>query len=408
MSAFRFYISYPTNGTEYSDFIDITDDVYDNSAGNLKQNLASNDYDIGSIKFNKITLNLRNETGKYSDAINPLSVFTFKRDETILRIDWDRNFDAAACGSSPCGFTFLSAPVEVYKGLLDDNSSKFDATSQTQTFNFLGLESIIQKVPVNFPSLSVGDTLNTTVFNILNQTKIKQFLTVDISNINVDFDYLPDDISSLENKNCLEALDDILLITNSILYVKNSTVFVTSRGEGATSVFTFYGPSSDLGIENLHSVSSYTLGINRTFNFWLWEDTNISQSFADSIERYGERKKVIKSDLITDNGKITAVLNRLLNEFGFPKRELEIEVPLITAIVKGIFLLDKINIDYPSDYRANEDDTLVARYAQQRYGQATYVQSISSLIIDVATNWKILNRTIQVRNHKITFKVREV
>ena len=191
MSAFKFFISYPTNGTEYSPFIEITDDVYDSSVGSLKQNLASNEYDVGTIKFNKISVVLRNETGKYSDAINPLSIFTFKRDQTILRIDWDRNYNQADCGSTPCGHSFLSVPIEVYKGLLDDNSSKFDATSQIQTFHFLGLESIIKKVSVPFSSLSVSDSLNTTVYNILNQTKIKQFLVVDISNINVCVCNLP-------------------------------------------------------------------------------------------------------------------------------------------------------------------------------------------------------------------------
>lgn len=407
MGAFRFFISYPINASTYSDYEEITDDVLESSVGTLKQNLASNEYDIGTIKFNKISCVLRNETAKFSEANNPNSIFTYKRDDSILKIEWDRNTEPVECGNFYCGYSFLSEPIEVYRGLLEDNSSKFDADTQTITFNFLGLDSVVAKVQVPYSSLSGGDTLETTVYNILNQAAITKFLIVDAGNINVGFDVLPDDISSLENKTCLEALNDILLITGSVMYVQGETVIVSNRGEGAVSQFIFYGPSSDLGIENLHDVSEYTLGLNRTFNFFQWVDTNTTQFFTDSIETYGLRKKEISSDLITNTTKRTNILNYLLTEFGFPKIELDIVVPMTSEIV-NLFLLDKINIDYPADYRANLDDSLPARYGTARYGESRYIQAVSSMIIGVATNWKILNRSVNVKNQTITFKVREV
>lgn len=408
MSAFRFYISYPINNLEYSEFIEITSDLLENSAGNLKQQLSSNEYDIGTIKFNKISIVLDNQKGTYSEAINPVSIFTFKRDQTILRIDWDRNVDQADCGNCSPGFTFLSQPIEVYKGLLEDNSSKFDAENQTQTFNFLGLESIIGKTQVPFSSLSVSDDFNTTIFNILNQTEITKLLTVSQANINVGLNLVPDDIADLEDKKCLAALNDLMLLSGSVLYIEDATIFVKDRKESNDLKFTFYGPSSDRGIENLHDVSAYTLGENRTFNFFKWRDTSVRQSFQDSIDRFGFRDKEINSELITDSGKQTQILNYLLNEFGFPKKELDIVVPLTSEIVEQIYFLDKIKIDYPADYRVDETDDTISRYAQSKYGQARYLQAISSLIIDVNTDWKVLNRSVNIRNHTINLKVREV
>jgi len=73
-----------------------------------------------------------------------------------------------------------------------------------------------------------------------------------------------------------------------------------------------------------------------------------------------------------------------------------------------VFLLDKINIDYPIDYRESPDDVIVARYGKARYGQARYVSGVFSLIINVATNWKILNRSISVKQDEISFKIREI
>lgn len=408
MSAFKFYLSVLEEGNIYSDFVEITNDVLESSVGNLKQMLASNEYDIGSIKFNKIKINLRNEKARYSEANNPLSIFNVKRDESIIRIDWDRNEDTIWCGNFPCGLSYLSAPITVYKGLLEDNSSKFDVEEQIQSFNFLGMESIIGKLQVPFSSLSVLDDAETTIFNILNQPQITKFFTVDQSNISVATNFTPDDIASLENKKSLEALDEILFLAGAVLYIKDDTIFVTTRLESATSKFTFYGPSSDLGIENLHDVSSYTLGLNRTFNFWKWKDSTVTQSFTDSIERYGFRDKEVTSELITNPVTQSAILNALLNEFGFPKVELDITVPMYSPIVNDIFLLDKINVDYPADYRGNEDDKLPATYGTAVYGTDSYIQANSSLIIDVSINWKVLNRNINVKQHTITFKIREV
>jgi len=408
MSAFTFYLSTPLNDGTYSEFEDITEDVLASSVGNLKQDLSSNEYDIGTIKFNKISVNLRNEKARYSEANNPLSIFTFKRDETILKIMWDRNADKISCGSFACGLTYLSAPIEVYKGLLEDNSSKFDSDEQIQTFNFLGLESVIGKVSVDFSALSVLDSVETTIYNILNQAKITKFISVSLSNISVNLSFVPDSIASLENKKCLDALDELLFLSGAVLYVKNSEVIVSNRDGGATSAFTFYGPSSDLGIENLLNLGSYTLGLNRTFNFWKWKGTSVIQSFADSIDNFGYRDKEIESDLITNPVIQTAILNSLLNEFAFPKIELDIEVPMTSPIVNKIFLLDKINIDYPADYRGNESEELPATYGKAIYGESSYINATSSLIIDITTNWKILNRKISVKGDKLTFKIREI
>ena len=174
MSAFKFYLSVPKNAVEYTDFLDITDYVIESDVGNLSLNLASNEYDIGSIKFNKISVNLNNVSAKFSRAGNVLSLFTFKRDEAILKIEWDRNVNTISCGSFPCGLTYLSEPIEIYKGFLEDNSSKFDSDNQIQKFNFLGQSSLIGKTPVDFASLSNGILVNDAIFNILNQDKIKK------------------------------------------------------------------------------------------------------------------------------------------------------------------------------------------------------------------------------------------
>lgn len=399
-------MSFPNSNEGYDDFIDVSDDVISNSFGRINQKLEADEFNVGKITFGNLKFVFRNEDSKYSEAVNPTSIFPFKRDKTIVKIEWSRNTHPPRCGQSPAGHTFLSREKVVFKGLLEDNSTNFDVDSQAITFSVLSMDSIIKNVDTPFSDLSVSDNAETLLFTILNQTKITQFFTVDAGNINVSNNFVPDDISSLENTTCLESIQEILKIANSIMFVRDDTLYIRSRTEDVSSSFTFFGPSSDSGIENILNISGYSEGLNRTFNFWTFDGTTQSVEFADSIEKYGRRKKEISSDLITDSGKITTVLNSYLTEFGFPAKEFDLTVPMTTPIVQ-IGFLNKINVDYPADVLPLLDE-VVARYGQAVYDEARYAKTVNSLFIAIETDWKILNISINPRSQNMVFKVREV
>lgn len=406
MSAFNIFMSYPTI-EGYSDFVDITEDVLESSISSIKQALESDDFDIGKITFDNLKLTLRNEESRYSEASNASSIFPLKRDQTIIRIDWGINSFGHSCGNSPCGYTFLSYDRTLFKGLVEENSTIFDVETQNVTFKVLGLDSIINKQPTPFGDLLVTDDANTLVYKILNQPKITQFFEVNPANIDCKNNFLPDDIATLEGKNALESLQDIFLLANSIMYVRDDKIFVKARQETPESQFIFYGASSNEGIENIATVSEYGIGLNRTWNFWFWEDTDYQVSFIDSIELYGERRKGIFSELINTEAKIMIVLNSYLDEFGFPKTELTLTVPMYTPIV-DLGFLDQVNIDYPSEVLPTIDE-FSSKYNQARYDSGfKYNRVQNSLFISISQAWKILNRKINVKQHEIEFKVREV
>lgn len=408
MSSFRVYFSYPNPLNEYSAFEEVTNDVLENSFGSIKEDLESNEFDVGALTFGNITLKMRNETAKYSEATNASSIFPFKRDRTLVKITWDRNITLAACGYFAAGHTFLSNEIKVFEGFIEDNASSFDVEKQTQMFKVLAKDSIIQREETPYSTLDVADDIETHIFNILNQANITKFLTVDASNISVDNNLVLDDITPLENTNCLEALQEILLVGNAVLYVNdNDEIIVRTRQEDASSSFIFYGPSSDNGIENISNISKYKLALNRCFNYWTWEDNSVAPvQFADSVALYGQRKKQLRSELITDNSKKTIILNSYLNEFGFPQVELNLTAPLISEIANLRFL-NVVNIDYPSELLPVADD-LSSRYSIDRYGEARYANTINSLFISISEEWKILNININTQSHEVTFKLRGV
>lgn len=406
MSDFRIYFSYPNSSDGYSDFEEVTDDVLSSSIGSISEQLEANEYDVGAITFGNIKLVFRNETAKYSEASNASSIFPYKRDKTIVKITWNRNTYPAACGNTPCGNTFLVDDVTVFKGLLEDNSTSFDVKSQTIEFQFLSMDSIISKVDTPYSSLSVSDDAETLLYTILNQTDITRFFTVSASNISVSNNFTPDSIANLEDTTCLESVQEILKMANAIMFVRNDILYIRSREADASSSFTFYGPSSDNGIENIHNISKYNVGLNRCFNYWKWEDTTLTQVFTDSITKYGLRKKDLSSALITNNTKRTNVLNSYVTEFGFPATELTLTAPMTTEIV-GLGFLNRVNIDYPSEVVPTLDEQ-VSRYGQSVYGTNRYAKTINSLFIASTRNWKILNRKINTRTQQIEFKLREI
>lgn len=406
MAAYTFYLSFPNPDGTYSDFLEVTDDVLENGLGNLKQTLESNEFDVGKITFGNIDITLRNEHSRYSDALNPSSIFTHKRDETILKIVWNRNDFDMWCGNWACGYAFLSPPQIVFEGLLEDGNTEFDTDSQTIKFRFMSLDSIINKTDTPYSSLLVSDTATTLLYKILNQTKITQFFEVSPANISVSNNFVPDSIASLENKKCLDSIQEILKLANAILFVRDRVIYVRTRVPDPTPSFTFYGPASDNGIENILDISKYSIGLNRTFNYLKWANTTIVQKFDDSIALYGKREKEIDSDLITTTPKRTAVLLSYLTEFGFPIIELNLTAQLTTEISQLGFL-NRIVIDYPYDILVAKDE-ISARYNQARYSQDKYARTVNSMFISSSRNWKILNINTNTKNHTVEYKLREV
>lgn len=406
MAAFDVFMSYPT-AEGYSDFIDITDDVLESSLGDIKQALEADEFNVGKITFDSFDITLRNEDATYSEAANATSIFPIKRDQTIIRVEWNINSYPEACGNTPCGLTFLSTKRNVFKGLIEENSASFDVVTQEETFRVLGMDSVINKEPTPFSVLDVSDDMNTLVFKILNQDRITRFFLVDQANISCKFNFVANDISYLEGTTCLKSLQEIFKLSNSIMFVKDDIVYVKERSESVDSKFTFYGNSSNEGIENISKISDYGTGLNRTFNYWRWGDTSLVRFFADSVDLHGTREKSIDSELVTDPVIQTAILDSYLGEFGFPKTELKLTVPMYTPIVDLSFL-DKINIDYPSEVLPTLTGT-ASKYNQARYDSGfKYNRILNSLFISVSQDWKILNKVTKTKKQVLEFKIRRV
>lgn len=391
------------------EFIDVTDDVDIRSVGKIKQKVDGSNFDVGIFRFTDFKFTLRNDHGKYSEPGVLQSIFTDKRIDSIVKVEWSQNEFGPICGIAICGEDTLGDDVSTFYGLLNDSSSTQNIRDNKITFSVQGLESIFNKVETNFSALSGTEVISDIIFDVLNQSGVTRLMTVDAGNISCDIDQVPDTIADLEETTIKEALDILLEASNSILYVTpdTQTVFVKARNPTASVVRTFYGQSSNVGSEDIVDLKKISQGINRTFNFLKWEDTTITSKDNSSIDIYGVRKKDIDNNLITDTTKRQNVLDAYKNEFAFPKRELMLTSILDYSTVE-LFFMDRIAIDYPTVFYPATLSDDIPRYGLGIYGQDKYPLGTWSLTITPETNFKIIGRTIDLKKGIVEFSIREI
>lgn len=406
MSRFTCYITPFLEDGTYGTEVEVTDHVIIDSFSNISQQIDSNEYDVGVLTFNDLDVRLRNESGLYSEPSVVGSMFRYKRSDSIFRVAWQIENQGCVCGFATAGLTKLSTVETVYEGLINDEASTTDLVTQQTTLKVLNMESILSKVLVPFASLSVGMTVSQIALILLNQTAITNLLTVDIANLVPLINTVTDSIEDLETMTVKEAFDELLKISNSILYVKNRIVYMKARTPGASVAANFYGPMSINGLENIQNISKIKTGMSQMFNYLKWKDTTIAISDADSITAYGIKKKEFDSTLVTDTTKRQTILTSYANEFAFPHENFVLHVPVNYETI-GLFFLDRIAIDFPTIYSIPEDRE-IAVYGLTKYGQAYYPVRESTLTIEFERRFKIVGIDIDVDNQLFEFNIREI
>jgi len=406
LSRTKVYITpFDVNGI-YTAEIDITKWV--EGIGAIAIDTDSSDYQIGVFRNSNVKLDLNNRRGLFSDISIYQSIFRYKRSDAKVRITFLESDELPYCGTAICGSAPLVEEVTVFEGLLNDESLTEEAGREIVSFIALGFESVFGRITVPFASIAVGDSVSSLLFTLLNQTDVTGLLTLDVANINPSLNQITDAVADLKNITVKAAIDKLLLLSNSILYIKNRTIYVTSRAASAALMFTFYGQASTNGAENIQNVKNITNGKNRIFNYFSWsESTAVSQS-SPSVSLHGAKIKQLSSTLFTNNVKQLAIQSALVSEFRFPMQELELETPLTQEVI-ALNLLDKINIDYPTVYVPSEFDLPVCGLAVCADPvKATLPLGLWSLQIPSDRRYKILKRSLDFKAMKATFKMREI
>jgi hypothetical protein len=407
-SVWRVYIKPFDDYRQYADWIEVTDDVDSNSIGSIAVDLDNTEYDIGVYRNSSFKLTLRNDHGKYSDVGSSKSIFKYKRSNSLCKVTWSIDEQQPICGVAICGEVYLSEEVDVFVGLLNDDSLSMDLDVQKVSFSVLGRESIFLRTVVPFDTVNSGDLISETLLLILDQPEVTSVLTVSSGNISVGLDQTIDSLTGLQNKTIQEGLNKLLLAGNSVLYIDGDAIKVAPRTPTADVQATFYGQASPLGPENVVNIKAIKNGVGKVFNFITWRDTSLVSQDETSISIYGVRKKEIEFDVFTgipDDTKRQSILDSIRDEFKNPKMEFDLYVPMTYETI-ALKLLDRINIDYPTIYYPSEAPLPICGVAV--CGQAVLPKAKWDFKLTTLDHFKIIGRSIDLKASVIKLKVRGV
>ncbi len=399
-NSWRFYITPFLDSGEYGTEVEVTKDVVFNSLGTIQLSFDNSDYDIGILRNSNLSITMNNVLGAYSDVDVNESIFRYTRSNSKFRMTYRREENPNYAGMMVAGQTVLCTEVDVFVGLIDDNSAQTNLKDHLLPLSVLGYESLLDVAPV--PTLANGDSVATTLYKLLNQTTITDYLTVALVNITPDEDQTIDDISPYEASTAKEAISDLLLASNSVLYIKDLVVYVVPRTATVAVQKTFYGQAALDGIENIISIDSVRSGFAKVFNYLTWQDDpTIIVEDGSSVSRYNIKAKEFAVGFFTNTTKIRTLLGAILDEFAIPKQEFV----LATAVnydTLALWFLDRVTVNYP----LMVNGTCICGIAV--CGEALLPTRLSNFYQDPPTDFKIIDIEINIKDSIIKFKLRKI
>lgn len=391
---------------EYGDEIDVSDRVEAGGITNISKTIDSDDYDIGVFVFSDLTIKCYNFNGYFNDEGDVRSIFKTTRDRCKVRVVFE-NVDVVR---DPETGTVLSSTVTdtiTFRGLINEEATKLDVVSETISFRVLSRDSVLRNTQISAGSVDAGQLTSAVILQILSVPKITAVLNIDAGNINPALDIAVDDGTPFDNKNVSEMINQILVVTNSVMLINDDgDVIVKNRNEDTTKdIVGLYGKSDEQGRENIIDINDYNTGRHRMFTSVVVN--GVEAQNADFAEAYGYRQKRVTIDWITTNEKAEQIAEALVEEFKFPKTELKVKVP--GSVARSIELFDRISVNYPLRVKPIDGTFLPVIGATQIGDDAMPLpDTFGSIAILPRVMFKVISISEDPSDFTATLKLRQV
>lgn len=370
--------------------IEIDDYVKDSGISSIKSEVDNGDFDFGVFVFDSINLTCLNNNGRFTDSNDYRSMFKYKRDKAKIKINF---FDGT---SNTAALTF--------NGIIDDRATKLNFEKNEIKFKVLSMDSIINRVKITSGTVTDGQTTTTAIKNILQLTDIIEVLEYVEANITPQLEHTIDVGSYFDNKTVKEGLDELLIATNSVLVVDKSTAEMTvrSRNFNNGNVVNLYGHGDLFGRENIINIKNYNTGLQRAFNTVVVGD--IARSNLGYIEAYGDNKKTLAFEWITNPATQANMATQILDYWKTPKTELEVQVE--TSLANEMNFFDLVSIDFPYRVKPANGGKLPI-YGVSKYGTAIYPFIFGNLKISPNVAFKVIGKKENPKTFLTDVKLRQ-
>jgi hypothetical protein len=379
----------------YGDTIDITQDidvsdfVTESGIGKIKNEIDNGDYEFGIFSFGDISLTLINYDGRFNDESSAGTIFKWRRDLAKVKVTFVNNQGTANIA---------------FEGIINDAATRQDFNAGTVKVKVLSLSSIFRTTKISGGLITNGLLFSDAIKNILNITDIRAILNYDESKVSVGIDRAVDVGSIFDGKTVKEGLNNLLLASNSILYIDDTnTVNVSTRAENINSqIASYYGGNDLFGRENVLSIKNFNNGLHRMFNNIIINGQSSENNI--SINSYGIRQKSISLDFITNNQTAFIIADAIINEFSIPKVEMEITVR--TQIANTISLLQLVLVNIGNLLRPANGDKFFPIYGVSKYGESKYPHTLANVPIRPIDIFKVIGIYKKPNAFTTTLKLR--
>lgn len=386
-------ISEDVYGTE----VEVTDFVLESGVGKIKKGIDATDYDYGIFFYGDISLRCKNFNGYFNDENDTRSIFTFTRDRAKVRVVYRDQTTSA------------TDDTIIFNGLINEEATRLDIQKDEIKLRVLALDSVIRNNKVSAGAVGSGVTFKTAIETILNTPRITSVLNFSASNINPDLNLTIDVGSEFDNKPTREALNELLLASNSVMVIDDSqNMIVRSREEDTLKdVHNLHGANDFLGRENIKFINGYNTGRHRMFNSVRVNNTVSTDD--DLAKEFGTRQKRVTLEFITDVTKEKQIADRLLKEFKVSKIELKIGIPTSVAKSLDIEIFDRVSVNYPLRIGAPEEGEFLPVIGQTKIGDADapLPETFGSIAIDPNLAFKVIELNEDPRSFTTMLKLRQ-
>jgi len=382
--------------SDYGDEIDVSDRIRLDGLQKIKRSIDSGDYGFGVYTYDDIDLKGFNKNGIFNGPEDSRSMFPAGRDGCIVKVVFTQydNEDN-------------ETDTIVFNGLINEEATRLDVVKEIITLRVLSLDSIIRNTKVPAGIITNNVTVKQALIQILSSNRIEQILNIDEANINPSLDLEIDVGSVFDDQPAKDAIDDLLLVSNSVMIIDSDlNVIVRPRTEKTDRpILKLYGKSDQFGRENIINLAEYNSGFHRVFTSIVVND--VEKSNAGLSSDYGVRQKAFTFDFLTDAEKESQVAQTLLDEFKAAKTELVVKVPIRTILTYD--LLDRVSINYPLRVKPVANKFLpVVGVSELGETDTPLPLQFGSLSIDPRIAFKIIEIAEDPKNFSAEVKLRQI
>lgn len=386
----------PLDGAEtYGTEVEITDRVRITGLSSIESRIDSDDYDFGAFLSDDLTLTAENGDGFFSSEMDSRSLFKFGRDKARVRVVFHDPDD--------------STDTLVYRGIVDERGTREqpDFNGSRVRLKVLSPDVVIAKSKVPSGAVGSGSSFSTAIANILDRAEITSVVSFSTADVSLSYNGTVDDGTWFDERGAREALDALLLASNSVLVVDRdlNKIVIRSRTANSGTVRNLYGPDSVSGQpQNLIELKEANPGRSKMFNVVSVDGTVASE--ADFVNTFGASVKTVELGFVTSTATRLAIAQALAREFRAPKQELVATVS--TSLAKSWGMFDAIVFDVPLRTKPYRGTTSLPLYGQAKYGTAVYPYSTGGLKISQNVAYKIVGIKTDPDKFTTELRVRQV